>query len=58
LSTPIAVILGKGNMEELKERAIFALSRLRGRPMGDIASDVQIKETLRYFDDLPCCSFS
>lgn len=43
----LQAVQGKGNMEELKERAIFALSRLRGRPMGDIASDVQIKETLR-----------
>ncbi|KAH9316493.1 hypothetical protein KI387_025120, partial [Taxus chinensis] len=42
---------GKGNIEELKRKAASALSRLRGRPMGDMASDEQIEENLISLQD-------
>uniref|UniRef100_A0A0C9RV08 TSA: Wollemia nobilis Ref_Wollemi_Transcript_11794_2254 transcribed RNA sequence n=1 Tax=Wollemia nobilis TaxID=56998 RepID=A0A0C9RV08_9CONI len=43
----LQAVQGKGNLQELKERAISALSRLRGRAVGDVTSDGQIEETLR-----------
>ncbi|KAI9081814.1 hypothetical protein K1719_036076 [Acacia pycnantha] len=39
-------VQGKGSFQELKEQAIFSLSRLRGRPPGDKVSERQVEETL------------
>ncbi|XP_050370486.1 D-xylose-proton symporter-like 3, chloroplastic [Argentina anserina] len=36
---------GKGSVKEYKEKAILALSKLRGRPPGDKVSEKQIEET-------------
>lgn len=36
---------GKGSVKEYKEKAILALSKLRGRPAGDKVSEKQIEET-------------
>eukprot|EP01018_Ginkgo_biloba_P034383 Gb_38531 [translate_table: standard] len=47
----LQAVQGKGNLQELKERAISSLSRLRGRPAGDRVSDGQIEETLRSLQD-------
>ncbi|KAH9324703.1 hypothetical protein KI387_004881, partial [Taxus chinensis] len=41
----LKAVQGKGNPQELKESAISALSRLRGRPVGDAISDGQIEES-------------
>lgn len=37
---------GKGSLEEYKEKAVYALGKLRGRPAGDKVSERQIDETL------------
>ncbi|KAM5583529.1 hypothetical protein ABKV19_003428 [Rosa sericea] len=37
---------GKGSVKEYKEKAVLALSKLRGRPPGDKVSEKQIEETL------------
>jgi sugar porter (SP) family MFS transporter len=42
----LRAVQGKGPVQELKERAISAFSRLRGRPAGDKVSERQIEETL------------
>lgn len=42
----LRAVQGKASMKEYKEKAINALSRLRGRPAGDRVSVVQIEETL------------
>lgn len=42
----LRAVQGKGSVQELKERAISAFSRLRGRPAGDKFSEKQIEETL------------
>ncbi|KAH9626592.1 hypothetical protein KSS87_005443 [Heliosperma pusillum] len=39
-------VQGKGPLEQVKEDAIAALSKLRGRPAGDKVSEAQIEETL------------
>lgn len=39
-------VQGKGHLQEYKEKAIIALSKLRGRPAGDKVSEKQIEETL------------
>lgn len=36
---------GKGSIKEYKEKAVLALSKLRGRPPGDKVSEKQIEET-------------
>ncbi|BBH04745.1 Major facilitator superfamily protein [Prunus dulcis] len=36
---------GKGSVKEYKEKAVLALSKLRGRPPGDKVSEKQIEET-------------
>ncbi|ERN08005.1 D-xylose-proton symporter-like 3, chloroplastic [Amborella trichopoda] len=45
----LRAVQGKANLGEYKEKAISALSRLRGRPAGDKASEGQIEDT---FDSL------
>lgn len=42
----LRAVQGKGPVQELKERAISAFSRLRGRSAGDKVSERQIEETL------------
>ncbi|XP_058109527.1 D-xylose-proton symporter-like 3, chloroplastic [Magnolia sinica] len=42
----LRAVQGKAPMQEYKEKAIAALSRLRGRPAGDKVSEGQIEETL------------
>ncbi|KAL9271291.1 D-xylose-proton symporter-like 3, chloroplastic-like protein [Drosera capensis] len=39
-------VQGAGSLQQYKEKAISALSRLRGRPAGDRQSESQIEETL------------
>lgn len=39
-------VQGKGPIQDYKERAILALSKLRGRPPGDKVSERQIEDTL------------
>ncbi|KAF9665554.1 hypothetical protein SADUNF_Sadunf16G0135100 [Salix dunnii] len=53
---------GKGSFQEYKEKAISALSKLRGRPPGDKVSEKQIEEALvslksAYKEDEPEGSF-
>ncbi|XP_027088832.1 D-xylose-proton symporter-like 3, chloroplastic [Coffea arabica] len=42
----LRAVQGKGPLQELKEKAKHALSRLRGRAAGDKVSEKQIEETL------------
>ncbi|RWR76698.1 D-xylose-proton symporter-like protein 3, chloroplastic [Cinnamomum micranthum f. kanehirae] len=42
----LRAVQGKASMKEYKEKAINALSRLRGRPIGDVVSERQVEETL------------
>ncbi|TYI90684.1 hypothetical protein E1A91_D03G138600v1 [Gossypium mustelinum] len=42
----LRAVQGKGSLQELKEKAILALSKLRGRAPGDAASEKQIEDTL------------
>eukprot|EP00252_Welwitschia_mirabilis_P008307 TRINITY_DN20087_c0_g1_i1.p1 TRINITY_DN20087_c0_g1~~TRINITY_DN20087_c0_g1_i1.p1 ORF type:complete len:425 (+),score=75.35 TRINITY_DN20087_c0_g1_i1:48-1322(+) len=42
----LQAVRGKGRFDELKESAIFSLSKLRGRPIGDRVSELQVEETL------------
>ncbi|KAL3518151.1 hypothetical protein ACH5RR_020740 [Cinchona calisaya] len=42
----LRAVQGKGPLQEFKEKAIDALSRLRGRPAGDKVSEKQIEENL------------
>ena len=42
----LRAVQGKASIQEYKEQAIFALSRLRGRPAGDKVSESQIEDTL------------
>ncbi|KAL6341327.1 hypothetical protein AAG906_032445 [Vitis piasezkii] len=42
----LRAVQGKGSLQEYKEKAIHALSKLRGRPAGDKVSDMQIEHTL------------
>ncbi|KAG9144454.1 hypothetical protein Leryth_014497 [Lithospermum erythrorhizon] len=42
----LRAVQGKGSLQEFKEKAIVALSRLRGRPSGDKVSEEQIEDTL------------
>ncbi|XP_022755810.1 D-xylose-proton symporter-like 3, chloroplastic [Durio zibethinus] len=42
----LRVVQGKGSLQEYKEKAILALSKLRGRAPGDEASEKQIEDTL------------
>ncbi|XP_059626566.1 D-xylose-proton symporter-like 3, chloroplastic [Cornus florida] len=39
-------VQGKGSLQEYKEKAVFALSKLRGRFAGDKVSERQIEDTL------------
>lgn len=42
----LRAVQGKGSIQDLKEKASFALSKLRGRPPGDNVSERQIEDTL------------
>ncbi|KAK4771952.1 hypothetical protein SAY86_013727 [Trapa natans] len=42
----LRAVQGKAPLQEYKEKAIFALSRLRGRSAGDRVSEKQIEDTL------------
>ncbi|PSR86127.1 D-xylose-proton symporter-like [Actinidia chinensis var. chinensis] len=42
----LQAVQGKASIQEYKEKAIFALSKLRGRPAGDKVSESQIEDTL------------
>ncbi|KAK6935808.1 Major facilitator, sugar transporter-like [Dillenia turbinata] len=42
----LRAVQGKGSLQEYKEKAIYALSKLRGRPLGDRLSERQIEDTL------------
>ncbi|KAJ8750527.1 hypothetical protein K2173_015680 [Erythroxylum novogranatense] len=42
----LRAVQGKGSLQDYKEKAIYALSKLRGRPLGDKESEQQIEETL------------
>lgn len=42
----LRAVQGKGSLQEFKEKAILALSKLRGRAPGDAASEKQIEDTL------------
>ena len=42
----LRAVQGKGSFQDLKEKAIFSLSKLRGRPPGDKESERQIEDTL------------
>ncbi|CAL5424455.1 unnamed protein product [Camellia sinensis] len=42
----LQAVQGKGSIQELKEKAIFALSKLRGRPSGDEVSEKQVEDSL------------
>ncbi|CAK7331450.1 unnamed protein product [Dovyalis caffra] len=58
----LRAVQGKGSFEEYKEKALSALSKLRGRPPGDKVSERQIGETIvslksAYKEDEPEGSF-
>lgn len=42
----LRAVQGKGPLLEYREKAILALSKLRGRPAADMASEIQIDEAL------------
>ena len=42
----LSAVQGKGSLQEYKEKAILALSKLRGRAPGDGASEKQIEDNL------------
>lgn len=42
----LRAVQGKGSLEAYKERAVYALGKLRGRPAGDKLSEEQIEGTL------------
>ncbi|WCJ20472.1 Major facilitator superfamily protein [Euphorbia peplus] len=42
----LRAVEGKGPLQEYKEKAIYALSKLRGRPSGDKESENQIEDAL------------
>lgn len=42
----LRAIQGKGSLQEYKEKAITALGKLRGRPLGDKVSERQVEDTL------------
>ncbi|KAF2311896.1 hypothetical protein GH714_027209 [Hevea brasiliensis] len=42
----LRAVQGKGSLQDYKEKAIFALSKLRGRLLGDKVSEKQIEDTL------------
>ncbi|MFS7903375.1 putative major facilitator, sugar transporter, major facilitator superfamily [Helianthus anomalus] len=42
----LRAVQGKASLQEYKEKAIVALSKLRGRPAGDKVSEKQIEDTL------------
>ncbi|CAJ2678897.1 unnamed protein product [Trifolium pratense] len=42
----LKAVQGKGSFQDLKEKAIVSLSKLRGRPPGDKESEKQIEESL------------
>jgi MFS family permease len=42
----LRAVQAKGSFQEYKEKAIQALSKLRGRPAGDKVSEKQIEDTL------------
>lgn len=43
----LRAVQGKGSLNDYKEKAIVALSKLRGRPPGDKESERQIEDTLK-----------
>ncbi|CAK9142169.1 unnamed protein product [Ilex paraguariensis] len=42
----LRAVQGKGSFQEYKEKAVIALSKLRGRPAGDKISEKQVENTL------------
>jgi MFS family permease len=42
----LKAVQGKGSFQDLKEKAIVSLSKLRGRPPGDKESEKQIEESI------------
>ncbi|XP_052202278.1 D-xylose-proton symporter-like 3, chloroplastic [Diospyros lotus] len=42
----LQAVQGKGSIQEYKEKAVLALSKLRGRPAGDMVSERQIEDTI------------
>ncbi|KAK2382464.1 Major facilitator superfamily protein [Trifolium repens] len=42
----LKAVQGKGSFQDLKEKAIISLSKLRGRPPGDKESEKQIEESI------------
>ena len=42
----LRAVQGKGSLEEYREKAVYALGKLRGRPAGDKLSEGQIEDTL------------
>lgn len=42
----LRAVQGKGSIQEYKEKAVLALSKLRGRPAGDRESERQIEDTM------------
>lgn len=42
----LRAVQGKGSLEEYKERAVYALGRLKGRNVGDETSEKQIEDTI------------
>ncbi|XP_002520519.3 D-xylose-proton symporter-like 3, chloroplastic [Ricinus communis] len=42
----LRAVQGRASLQEYKEKAILALSKLRGRPLGDKESEKQIEDTL------------
>lgn len=42
----LRAVQGKGSLQEYREKAILALSKLRGRPASDKVSEKQIDDTL------------
>jgi len=42
----LKAVQGKGSFQDLKEKAIVSLGKLRGRPPGDKESEKQIEESL------------
>lgn len=42
----LRAVQGKGSLEEYKQQAVYALGKIRGRPVGDKVSERQIEDTL------------
>lgn len=42
----LRAVQGKGSFEEYREKAVYALGKLRGRPAGDTLSEEQIEDAI------------